>query len=388
MPSVVIDVERLKKIHCGLGQFSLHLSRAILDAAGTDFDPVLLLRPEQQAFYANRPVRFLDVTTWRREPVASLLRPLFKAAGFRESCDVWHTTHQDSKCLPLDRRTPLVLTIHDLNILREKQPAAIRRRLKSLQRKVNRATVLTTASRFAANEIRSNLDVAGREIAIIAHGVCVTPASERTARPGFLPAGPFLFTIGDITPKKNFHVLVEFLRHLAVSGRANLRLVIAGPKRTDYALRIEREIRAAGLTGRVILPGIVTDEERAWLYQNCEAFVFPSISEGFGLPVIEAMSCGRPVFLSNATSLPEVGGPLAFYWQDFSARSMSQVFETGMSCVSRDSRYADKLRQHASQFTWERAAGAYLALYRQVLEVSAAGGGSLASEPRFVRQAA
>ena len=388
MPSVVIDVERLKKIHCGLGQFSLHLSRAILDAAGTDFDPVLLLRPEQQAFYADRPVRFLDVTTWRREPVASLVRPLFQAAGFRESCDVWHTTHQDSKCLPLDRRTPLVLTIHDLNILREKEPAAIRRRLKSLQRKVNRATVLTTASRFAADEIRGNLDVGGREIAIIAHGVCVTPSSERASRPEFLPAGPFLFTIGDITPKKNFHVLVEFLRHLAASGRANLRLVIAGPKRTDYASRIEREIQEAGLTGRVVLPGIVSDEERAWLYQNCEAFLFPSISEGFGLPVIEAMSCGRPVFLSNATSLPEVGGPLAFYWHDFSARSMSQVFETGMSRVSRDSQYADKLRQHASQFTWERAAGAYLALYRQVLEVPAAGKGSLASKPRFVRQAA
>ncbi|MBC8353899.1 MAG: glycosyltransferase family 4 protein [Planctomycetes bacterium] len=366
MPSVVIDVERLKNIHCGLGQFSLHLSHAILDAAGKDFDPILLLCPEQQKYYADRSVRFLDVTTVRREPVASLARPLLGATGFQERCNLWHTTHQDSKCLPMDRRTPLVLTIHDLNILREKKPATIRRRLKSLQRKVNRATVLTTASQFAAGEIRDNLDVGEKEIAIIPHGVCVDPQSDRSRRPESLPEGPFLFTIGDITPKKNFHVLVDMVKQLESSGTPNLRLVIAGAKRDDYASRIEREIQGAGLAGRIILPGTVSDEERSWLYQNCDAFLFPSISEGFGLPVIEAMSCGRPVFLSSSTSLPEVGGRLAFYWHDFSARSMAQVFEDGMAVVGQEARYEERLREHALQFTWKRAAKAYLSLYGRV----------------------
>jgi glycosyltransferase involved in cell wall biosynthesis len=387
VPSVVIDVERLKNIHCGLGQFSLHLSRAILAEAGAEFEPILLLRPQQRKYYADRPARFLDVTAWRREPVASLARPLAWATGFHERCGLWHTTHQDSKCLPLDRRTPLVLTIHDLNILREKQPAAICRRLRSLQRKVDRATVLTTASQFAADEIRTHLDIGEKEIAVIPHGVCVAASSNSSPRPAFLPAGPFLFTIGDITPKKNFHVLVDLLKYLSSMGRPDLRLVIAGAKRTDYAFGIERAIQAAGLAGRVILPGTVSDEERAWLYQNCEAFLFPSLSEGFGLPVIEAMSCGRPVFLSDKTSLPEVGGPLAFYWQDFSAPSMSQVFEAGMSHVRQDSRYADKLRQHASQFTWQRAAEAYLALYRRVVSSTAlgeAGAGDVARSARRV----
>jgi glycosyltransferase involved in cell wall biosynthesis len=388
VPSVVVDVERLKNIHCGLGQFSLHLSCAILDATSSEFEPILLLRPQQQKYYADRSARFLDVTTWRREPVASLVRPFFRATGFHEPCDLWHTTHQDSKYLPRDRHTPLVLTIHDLNILREKKPAAIRRRLRSLQSKVDRATVLTTASQFAADEIRNNLDVGEKEIAIIPHGVCVTAPSNQDPRPAFLPAGPFLFTIGDITPKKNFHVLVGLVKHLVNSTTPGLRLVIAGSKRNDYASRIEREIQDSGLVGRVILPGTISDEERAWLYQNCDAFLFPSLSEGFGLPVIEAMSCGRPVFLSNATSLPEVGGPLAFYWQDFSALSMSQVFEAGMSLVSQDARYEDKLRQHASQFTWKRAAEEYLALYRQVLGVDISGKASVVDAPQFARHVA
>lgn len=367
VPSVVMDVERVKNLYCGLGQFSLHLSHAILDAMDSELEPVLLLRPQQQKYYAGRPVRFLDVTTWRRDPVAGLLRPLLRATGARERCDLWHATHQDAKYLPLDRLAPLILTIHDLNILREKKPAAIRRRLRSLQRKVNRATVLTTASRFAADEIRDHLDVGEKEIAVIAHGVCIAATPNGLPRPAFLPEGPFLFTIGDITPKKNFHVLVDFFKHLAQSGRPDLRLVIGGSKRSDYAARIDREIQESGLAGRVVLPGNVSDDERSWLYHNCEAFLFPSISEGFGLPVIEAMSCGRPVFLSNATSLPEVGGPLAFYWDDFSPRAMSQVFTAGMAIAKQDSQYESKLRLHASQFTWARAADAYLALYRQVL---------------------
>ena len=388
MPSVVVDVERLKNIHCGLGQFSLHLSGALLDAASSDFKPILLLRPQQQNYYADRSARFLDVTTWRREPIASLVRPLFRATGFHEPCDLWHTTHQDSKYLPRDRHTPLVLTIHDLNILREKKPAAIQRRLRSLQSKVDRATVLTTASQFAADEIRSHLDVGEKGIAIIPHGVCVAASSNQSPRPVYLPEGPFLFAIGDITPKKNFHVLVGLVKHLMKSTVPDVRLVIAGSKRDDYASRIEREIQDSGLAGRVILPGTVSDEERAWLYQNCEAFLFPSISEGFGLPVIEAMSCGRPVFLSNATSLPEVGGPLAFYWEEFSAPAMAQVFNAGMSLVSHDSQYEDKLRQHASQFTWKRAAEEYLALYRQVLAVDVGGKARVADAPQFARRVA
>lgn len=386
MPTVVIDVERLKNIHCGLGQFSLHLSRAILDAAGPDFKPMMLLRPEQQAYYADRSTRFVNVSTWRRTPLAPLTRSLLRPISSRESCDLWHATHQDVKCLPLDDRTPLLLTIHDLNVLREKKPATIRRRLKALQGKVDRATALTTATQFAADEIRQHLDVGDKEIAIIGHGVCIEPATNRLSRPTFLPPGEFLFTIGDITPKKNFHVLVDFLKHLVETAKSNSRLVIAGVNESDYASAIQRAAQAAGMADRIILPGAVSDDDGSWLYDNCEAFLFPSLSEGFGLPVIEAMSCGYPVFLSRATSLPEVGGPLAFYWDDFSPDSMAQVFDAGMSIFRHDSQYQQKLRQHASQFTWKRSAEAYLSLYGRILEITHGGETAAVANPQLIRR--
>jgi glycosyltransferase involved in cell wall biosynthesis len=228
---------------------------------------------------------------------------------------------------------------------------------------VKRAVALTTASRHAADEIREHLDIDGKEIAIIPHGVCVQPDEAPAARPKFLAPGPFLFTIGDITPKKNFHTLVDLAVRLP-----EFRIVIAGSKSTEYAQRIEREVADKQLTDRVVLPGKVSDAERAWLYQNCGAFLFPSRSEGFGLPVIEAMSCGRPVFCSHATSLPEVGGDLAFYWHDLDSDTMASVVRAGLETVERDSMFAERLRDHAAQFTWPRAARAYLALYQQVLD--------------------
>ncbi len=126
-------------------------------------------------------------------------------------------------------------------------------------------------------------------------------------------------------------MLVPFLRALG-GGRS---LVVAGSAASPYAQEILRLARAEGVAERVLLPGNVTDAEKYWLLANAEAFVFPSLAEGFGLPVVEAMSLGKPVFLSTRTSLPETGGPEAFYWPDFDPRAMAEVFTRGMARAPR-----------------------------------------------------
>lgn len=365
MATVVIDVERVRTLHCGLGQFCLHLGREILAAADAQIEPVLLLRTRQRSRFPGPEVRTLAASPWRREPIRRLVRP-WSGPFPRPHFDLWHSTHQDSSYQPLQRAVPLVLTIHDLNFLREKPPATIRRRLKRLQAKVDRAAAVSTVSKYAAREISAHVDLHGREITVIANGICVDSARVVKRRPRFLPAGPFLFTIGDITAKKNFHTLVELALHLP-----EYRLVIAGNASTDYAARLRRTVADLRLGHRVILPGIVSDAERTWLYQNCTAFLFPSLSEGFGLPVVEAMSCGRPVFSSTATSLPEVGGSLAFYWDRFEPEAMVRVFRAGIDIVTNDPDYGSKLRAYAAQFTWQRAAQQYLALYQRVLAAHA-----------------
>ncbi len=367
MPNVVIDVERLRNVHCGLGQFSLHLGRALLDEIEAPLTPIMLARPEHRAHLSDREPQFLDASPWRGEPFARWIRPWYGMLPQAQPPALWHATHQDTRFLPLHRSTQLILTIHDLNFLREKSPASIRRRLRRLQPKVTRAAILTTASEHAAGEIREHLETGGKEIAIIPHGVCVRRDEAAAVRPAFLPPGPFLFTIGDITPKKNFHALADLAARLP-----EFRVVIAGSKATNYAREIERRAIELGLTERVILPGKVSNADRAWLYEHCAAFLFPSRSEGFGMPVIEAMSSGCPVFCAHATSLPEVGGDLAFYWHDLNPDRMAIVVRDGLAAAANDSSFGDKLRARAGQFTWKRSAQAYLALYRRLLGGEAA----------------
>jgi glycosyltransferase involved in cell wall biosynthesis len=97
---------------------------------------------------------------------------------------------------------------------------------------------------------------------------------------------------------------------------------------------MEKEVMEAakkfGVEDRVKLIGPATEEEKYWYYKNCEAFLFPSYAEGFGLPVIEAMYHGKPVFISDKTSLPEVGGDAAYYFRNFEPEYMQEVFKEGM----------------------------------------------------------
>ena len=361
MSHVAVDLEKLKTLHGGSGQFSLHLGRALLEVSSPDVRFTYLLPTERARLFPRELVDFEFAHDWQRESILRPLRSLLLPFVRRRKFDLWHSTNQQSNFAPLDARTPVLLTIHDLNFLREHDAARQAKELSKLQAKVNRAAAVTAVSQFVADEILAHLDLQGKPLHVIHHGANFG-AHHKPQRPSYLPQGPFLFALGDVLPRKNFHVLLGLLQR--VSGR---HLVIAGDKQHPYAGHLADQVRELGLTGRVFLPGDIGDSERCWLYQHCEAFLFPSKTEGFGLPVIEAMSLGRPVFVSQATSMPEIGGPLAFYWRQYDPDYMARVFHDGLALYYSDPDYSHKLRQHAAQFTWQRAARAYLAAYREIL---------------------
>ena len=114
------------------------------------------------------------------------------------------------------------------------------------------------------------------------------------------------------------------------------------------------------------MPGPVDEPTKWWLYAHCEAFLFPSLSEGFGLPVVEAMHVGKPVFLSNLTSLPEIGGREAVYFVDFEPDTLVETLRAGMIAFYEDPLKADRLRWQANRFSWQKAARQYWAVYEQV----------------------
>ncbi len=347
---VILEFEKIKDPYCGLGQWCLHLGNELVQ---NNKDPLSL------GFYLPK----------EKFQKFSYLGPLFPLRKFHRQLPfflpktkIWHSVHQDSRFIPREGSGKFVLTIHDLNGYFER--GRDEAYLEDLQKKIKRADALTYISKFTKTQVEEFLEVTKSKPSYVIHnGISLKKCAHSQERPKKAPAGGFLFSIGTVVPKKNFHVLVEFLKLFK-----DLKIVLAGTLFHSYASDLKRKILEAGLEDRFILCGEVTEEEKYWYYENCEAFIFPSLFEGFGLPVTEAMHFGKPLFLSNRTSLPEVGGDLAYYFEDFEPHSMKEVYDKGMKDFRENKPIlVRKLKERSLLFSWENAAKEYLEVYKNLL---------------------
>ncbi|MEM6638269.1 MAG: glycosyltransferase family 1 protein [Pseudomonadota bacterium] len=351
--TVLIDVERLRSPANGLGQVARHLGSALLDCHSELWRPVFLMPPGGE----HRLGESVDHISadWRRRHFPSLGRRF----------DLWHVTHQDAAFLP-PRDTPCLLTIHDLNFLTEKTLTKARRRLARVQRLVDRAARITTISAFTREVVLEHLRIGARPVDVVPNAPCLATGLT-PERPNGAPEGPYVLALGVVRPKKNLHVLPAFLSEVPGTG-----LCVAGNTDSTYVDRVRSEAQKYGVSDRVHVLGEVSESEKQWLLQQCEALVFPSRLEGFGLPVIEAMSHGKPVFCSRCASLPEIGGDAAFYWETFDPASMARVFNEAMARFATDDALAERCRSRAAEFSWPAAARAYGAIYTSMLSEVAA----------------
>ncbi len=349
MATVFLEMQKLQAVETGLGQVCLHLGMALARLAPPDLNLGFYL-PEEQVGRFGRPWHYIAE------------RRLHRWTGVAApDCRVWHCLHQDSRYWPRNRSVPVVLTIHDLNFLVQSGSAGVhRRRLRQLQARMDRAAAIVAISHFTAEMVRGTLRIPDVPFEVIHNGNTLDPAVA-PQRPAWAPQRPYLLAIAHIHPKKNLAVLLPLLER-----RRELVLVLAGQDDHPYAARIRLQAQRLGVADRLLMPGVVHASERMWLLQNCLALALPSLAEGFGLPVIEAMSVGKPVFLSRHASLPEVGGEEAFYWDNFDPDVMAAEFEAGLQAFQADSSWPERLRQRARGFNWETAAQRYLALYRQL----------------------
>jgi len=274
--------------------------------------------------------------------------------------DIWHVATTLSWYRPYGSKTKNIFTIHDLNFLHEEEYAlSIRRKYLSLiQQRIDRADYLTFISKFALKQTMEYLQLPDKPYSIIYNG-CNEPENI-IDNPTYTPAKPFLFSIGQFHSRKNFHVLPALL-----VGN-DYELIIAGMNDFEYTNKVLRQAKKSGVSDRLKLIGAISDEEKFWYYKNCLAFVFPSIGEGFGLPILEAMYFGKPVFLSKFTSSPEIGGEVAYYFDNFEPTCMKEVFENGMQhyhCNHPE----EKIKERAKCFSWGKATSEYLNVYRQFL---------------------
>ncbi|MBW8685874.1 glycosyltransferase family 4 protein [Chitinophaga rhizophila] len=346
MHRIGLDLEKLKYPHNGLYTFCVQLGQRLLQLKQEDEQLLYYLPPAfngYQGSYQQIPYKWYD-----------------RYAFNPPQMDIWHAVHQSGNVWPRKKAKKTILTIHDLNFLFEpnKSEREKKRSLDVIQKQVDETDRIVAISEFTLKTINAHLRIPENKCSIIYQG------SEIKEYPGFdapqyRPAVPFLFSIGMILPKKNFHVLPRLLEH------NNFELLIAGKTQGEYYKKIEEEAAKLGVSARVKMLGSITDEEKYWYYKNCAAFMFPSVAEGFGAPVVEAMHFGKPVFLSDKTSLPEIGGAAAYYFKSFENDHMRDVFEKGMHHYETN-QPADKIRQHAVKFSWDTNAQKYMDLYRSL----------------------
>ena len=352
MKKVLVDLGKLKDLNSGLGQVSLNFGHELSNA----------MRSTNLSLHFLVPRSFVDEfeeANIHYEKL-SLIRRWFPALNKRY--DLWHAIHQDSGYMP-PSGIPYLLTIHDLNFMYEKSKAKAAKRLAVMQRKINRAEHVTFISHFAKEEALKFVDLKGKPTSVIYNGV-KTPDKKNMIQPSWIPSGDFLFAIGVVRPKKNFLVLVEMMSKPELQEYS---LVIAGNDDHAYAGDIMEAIAVHGLEDRVVLTGSISEREKNYFYHNCSALLIPSLYEGFGLPVIEAMLCGKPVFSSRSTSLPEIGGDKSFYWDSFEPLHMAEVFAKGMEIFHKNPQaFQKELKEYAARFTWKENATAYIALYEQL----------------------
>lgn len=333
--------------YTGLYQYCLQLGTALLkqEKAG-----------EKIGFYLPESIRNVfgkDIEYFSHKVMHKLFFPKM------DKISVWHCTNQGSKYFPSQRDVPVVLTIHDLNFLYEKGKSKndIKSRLKDIQAKITRANEVVAISSFVMEDILNHLSVSEKSINVIYNG-CSVDEHIPSIAPISEVATPFLFTIGTILNKKNFHVLPPLL-----TGN-DYKLVIAGAELDPgYKQEIVSEAKKWNVSERVIFTGPVSESEKKWFLTNCTAFVFPSIAEGFGLPVIEAMHFGKPVILSTHTSLPEIGGDCAYYFKSFDPDDMRETLQKSLEDFEHK-QPATKVMERAREFSWEKAASRYFELYR------------------------
>ncbi len=178
---------------------------------------------------------------------------------------------------------------------------------------------------------------------------------------------PYLLAVGTLQPRKNYVRLIEAFAHIANSQFAhrNLQLVIAGGRGWMFD-EVFGAVERFKVRSRVLFPSFVPDEDLPALYALASLLVFPSLYEGFGLPIAEAMACGTPVIMSNASSLPEVAGDAALYFNPRDADAMAAAMHRALT---EDALRADlrvKGFAQVKKFSWEKAAGE---LYRSLVGV-------------------
>lgn len=353
MVDIFLESHNIKNLNFGFGQFNYHLIKGIFNSNPSNLN--ITIHTQNISKLKNEFGSTFKYKTYH--PICRY--PLFR---IKKKYDLWHCMNQNIVVEPY-HKTPYLLTVHNTSHIKDPNNYKGEKNNIKFQEKLNKSDAITYISHYAKSSTHEFFDVPNVPEYVIHNG---NPITENLIPLNYSPelniSNPFLFTIGEINERKNFKSLVLMLTHLK-----DYKLIIAGKNNTQEADKIKEVILKYNLSDRVILPGKISEIDKQYYYKNCSAFVFPSLREGFGLPVIEAMKFGKPVFISNNTSLPEIGGNIAFYWDHYDPHYMALALEEGMNTFENKKEYFEtQLIKRAISFNWDDAAKEYIKVYNSL----------------------
>lgn len=261
-----------------------------------------------------------------------------------------------------------VVTILDLIPLTtgEGGPTVVERTRELVTSLTRSADAIVTVSESSKKDIQTVLEIESSRVHVLPHGfntLAFKPAEDNDLRSTGLP---YLIHIGGSAPRKNLVSLLTAFEKLKKTYSIPHRLVLVGVSKNNSL--IQQAIAQNAYRDEIDMPGYLSQTELVSLLQGADAMVFPSVYEGFGMPPVEAMACGVRVAISNTTSLPEVGGDVAVYFDPLDTDQIAAVVYDLLSepKEQRDLRVRNGILR-CQQFSWEKTGVALVKLYEQLL---------------------
>ena len=361
-----LDVSPLLGTRAGVGTYVEQLVKALLS-----------LPPEHvYCLYTPRPLLGDDVAALGKYPHARIIRCPVLLMGWRAWWDRVDIFHGMNYKLRGWGRYGGVVTIHDLALdripQRSRKLLGQRRSFLRGRRTALHATHVIAVSQHTATDVAELYGVPRERITVVRNGARADfyPISDKAlieavkSRCGIHRAG-FLLSTGGGHPRKNLTRVIEAFSRVP-ELRENFNLVIVGEMQRDGQALYDA-VERAGIHAAAVFPGHVPVEDLRVLYSSCHAFVFPSLYEGFGMPVLEAMACGAPVVCSNAAALPEVAGDAAILVEPTDAEGIASALRTLLADPSLSQELRRRGRERAKAFSWERSARELLNVYQRLM---------------------
>ena len=368
-PVIAVDTRMLR--HSGIGTYLRHLIQGLARrACGNSSEQYRFYgRPEMLAKVISdvAPSSFIRFVS----PIYSL-REHWDFALLPNRWDVWHSPHYNVPCL---KKGKLVVTVHDLThvALGKKFFNPVQRLYAktSFSWVRKHADAVIAVSQHTKKDLVEWVGVDPKKIAVIYEAASehFRPSEDsvlQATRKKYDLQGPFLLYVGNIKPHKNVARLLKVFRSLRSQKKIQELLVLVGRVDEKYAAQ-EKDIQAARQDPAVRFLSEVSLEDLPGLYGLARAMILPSLYEGFGLVVLEAMACGTPVILSNRTSLPEIAGNAAEIFDPEDETAMAHAIEKVLGQETLRNNLRNLGIERTKQFSWSKMVEETVKLYEEVV---------------------